>query len=130
MEGAGATTSGTRLPGPATERARRLTVSACFRAALGTAPDTRLLAMEQGALTYAQAADWSRGVASGLATAGIRAGDRVAVVSTNRPEMVIVWLACLRLGACFCPLNTGFTAPQLANLFRRLTPTLLIAEPW
>jgi crotonobetaine/carnitine-CoA ligase len=51
------------------------------------------------------------------------------MVSTNRLEMVVLWLACLRLGACFCPLNGGFTGGQLAHLFRRLTPTLVIAEP-
>jgi crotonobetaine/carnitine-CoA ligase len=130
MGDAGTTKPGIRAPGPETERAGPRTVSACFRAAVGTAPDTVFLAMEQGTLGYAQADDWSRAVASGLAAVGIRPGDRVAIVSTNRPEMVVLWLACLRLGACFCPLNSGFTGPQLGNLFRRLTPALVIAEPW
>ena len=40
------------------ERARAETVSACFRAALAAAPGTRFLAMEQGTLSYAQAADY------------------------------------------------------------------------
>jgi crotonobetaine/carnitine-CoA ligase len=105
------------------------TVSGLFRAALASAADRRFLAMEQGTLSYAQAADWSRAVASGLGAMGIGPGDRVAVLTANRPEMVVLWLACLRLGACFCPLNTGFTGGQLANLFRRLTPGVLVADP-
>jgi carnitine-CoA ligase len=113
----------------ATPRARATTVSALFRAALETAPARTFLAMEQGPLTYAQAADWSRALASGLAARGLTRGDRVAMVSTNRPEMIVLWLACLRLGACFCPLNPGFTGAQLGNLLRRMTPALIVAEP-
>ena len=105
------------------------TVSALFRAALRAAPDTTVLAMEQATLTYAQAADWSKALAGGLAARGVKRGDRVAIVSTNRPEMIVLWLACLRLGACFCPINPGFTGGQLANVLRRMTPALIVAEP-
>ena len=115
------------VPAPAPVSAR--TVPGLFRAALAAAPARPFLRMEQGALTYAQAADWSAAVASGLATCGIGRGDRVLVSSTNRPEMVVLWLACLRLGACFCPVNTGFTAVQLGSLLRRVTPALVVAEP-
>ena len=68
-----------------------------FLDALRAAPDRAFLAMEQGTLTYSQAADWSKAVASGLAARGIKRGDRVAIVSTNRPEMVVLWPA--RLGS-------------------------------
>ncbi len=113
---------------PTTARPNALTVRGLFLDALRTAPARAFLAMEQGTLTYSQAADWSKAVASGLAARGIKRGDRVAIVSTNRLETVVLWLACLRLGACFCPLNPGFTGGQLANLFRRVTPALIIAE--
>ena len=114
---------------PPMARMRAATVSALFLAALRATPDRTFLAMEQATLSYAQAAEWSKALAGGLATRGVKRGDRVAVASTNRPEMVILWLACLRLGACFCPVNTGFTGGQLANLFRRMTPTLIVSEP-
>jgi carnitine-CoA ligase len=116
-------------PGPAVVHPPGATVSALFQAALRRAPDRRFLAMEHGSLTYAQAADWSGAVAGALAARGIARGDCVAMVSTNRLEMIVLWLACLRLGACFCPLNPGFTAGQLANLFRRMAPSLIVAEP-
>ena len=105
------------------------TVSSLFLGALRAAPDQTFLAMEQATLSYAETADWSKALASGLVEKGIKRGDRVAVVSTNRPEMVVLWLACLRLGACFCPVNPGFTSGQLANVFRRMAPALIVAEP-
>jgi crotonobetaine/carnitine-CoA ligase len=114
---------------PSTGRPRATTVSALFLAALRAAPGRAFLAMEQTTLTYAQAAEWSKALAGGLAARGVTRGDRVAIVSTNRPEMVVLWLACLRLGACFCPINPGFTGGQLANVVRRMTPALIVAEP-
>jgi acyl-CoA synthetase (AMP-forming)/AMP-acid ligase II len=106
---------------PTTARPNAVTVRGLFLDALRTAPARAFLAMEQGTLTYAQAADWSKAVASGLAAPGHQARRSGAIVSTNRPEMVVLWLGCLRLGACFCPLNPGFTGGQLADLFRRVT---------
>ena len=113
---------------PTTARSKAVTVSGLFLDALRAAPGRAFLAMEQGTLTYAQAADWSKALASGLAARGVGHGDRVAIVSTNRPEMIVLWLACLRLGACCCPLNPGFTGGQLAGLFRRAAPALIVAE--
>jgi crotonobetaine/carnitine-CoA ligase len=113
---------------PPSSRAGAATVSGLFRAALQAAPGRAFLAMEQGTLTYAQAADWSGALAGGLAARGVKRGDRVAIVSTNRPEMVVLWLACLRLGACFCPVNSGFTGAQLANILRRTAPALIVGE--
>ena len=85
--------------------------------------------MEQATLTYAETANWAAALAGGLAARGIQRGDRVAIVSTNRPEMIALWLACLQVGACFCPINPGFTAGQLANVLRRMTPSLIVAQP-
>ena len=109
-------------------RERPVTVSSLFLDALRAVPGRAFLAMEQATLSFAEAADWSKALAGGLADRGIKRGDRVAVVSTNRPEMVVLWLACLRLGACFCPVNPGFTGGQLANVFRRAAPALIVAE--
>jgi carnitine-CoA ligase len=115
------------MPDPAP---RATTVSGLFRAALEAAPGTNFLAMEQGSLSYAEAADWSAALAGGLVARGIGRGDRVAIVSTNRPEMLALWIACLRVGACFCPINPGFTAGQLANVIRRMAPSLIVAQPF
>ncbi len=52
-----------------------------------------------------------------LARHGVKPGDRVAVQVEKSPEALILYLACLRLGAIYLPLNTDYTANELA-LFR------------
>jgi long-chain acyl-CoA synthetase len=45
---------------------------------------------------------------------GVRAGDRVAILSENRPEWPTADIACLLLGAVTVPLYTTLTAEQTA----------------
>jgi long-chain acyl-CoA synthetase len=46
----------------------------------------------------------------------------------NRPEMLIAYYACMRLGAIAAPLRTAFTFAELAPMLQRLEPTLYIGE--
>src|SRR5690348_10359421 len=55
------------------------------------------------ALTWAQAADAVSRLARGLALLGIAPGDRVALVSENRPEWVVADLAIISAGAVTVP---------------------------
>jgi crotonobetaine/carnitine-CoA ligase len=104
------------------------TLPALFRRSARERPTTVFVATERVALTFRDAETWSAAVASGLLQRGVRPRDVVAFVSTNRVEMVVVWLACLRIGARFCPLNTGFTRQQLTSLFERVRPSAMVAE--
>src|SRR5262249_61784760 len=54
-----------------------------------------------------------RHVALGLADLGIRAGDRVALISENRPEWSIADLAILSVGAVTVPLYTTQAVDQI-----------------
>src|SRR5229473_1815007 len=54
-------------------------------------------------LSWGEAADAVRRLARGLAALGIEAGDRVALVSENRPEWVIADLAIMAAGAVTVP---------------------------
>ena len=54
-----------------------------------------------------------RNVALGLAGLGIKPGDRVALVSENRPEWSIVDLAILSLGAVNVPIYTTQAVDQV-----------------
>lgn len=58
------------------------------------------------------------GVARELRSWGIRAGDRVAILSENRHEWVVADFACLLLGAVVVPIYTTLTADQVAYLLR------------
>jgi long-chain acyl-CoA synthetase len=47
---------------------------------------------------------------------GIIKGDRVAILSENRPEWTITDFACLQLGAVVVPIYSTLTAPQVAYI--------------
>jgi carnitine-CoA ligase len=56
--------------------------------------------------SFAETAEGAERGARALRTLGIQPGDRVAVLSANRIEMIEVFFACARLGAVQVPLNT------------------------
>ncbi|WP_432837491.1 AMP-dependent synthetase/ligase [Dactylosporangium sp. CA-092794] len=79
-------------------------------------------------LTWRGYADRVRSVAAGLARAGVRRGDTVALMLTNRPEFHLVDLAVLHLGATpFSVYNTS--APeQVAYLFANAGNRVVVTE--
>ena len=54
-------------------------------------------------ITYREFLDSSDRVAGGLYRAGVRSGDRVAVLAKNSPEFVYLYAACARIGAIMLP---------------------------
>lgn len=58
----------------------------------------------------------------------VEAGDRVAVLSYNNPEMLELQFACTRLGAIFVPLNFRLAVPELEYIVSDCTAKVLIAD--
>ncbi|MDQ3895331.1 MAG: AMP-binding protein, partial [Actinomycetota bacterium] len=67
--------------------------------------------------------------AGALSAAGVEPGDRVAVMSENRLEMLELWLGCAWLGACLVPINTALRGPQLRHALETAQPRALAVEP-
>lgn len=70
----------------------------------------------------------ARAWAKRLAAAGITAGDRVAIHSSNRVEFLQIYLGCALLGAIAAPINTAFRGAQLAHVVNNASPQLLVVE--
>jgi carnitine-CoA ligase len=66
--------------------------------------------------------------AATLAEAGIRPGDRVALMCGNRTEFMESFLGCAWLGAIAVPINMASRGPQLAHFLRNSAARLLIIE--
>ena len=66
--------------------------------------------------------------ASLLLAAGVRAGERVALLASNGPEFVQMVHAAPRLGAVLVPLNTRLTVPELVALVEDCEPALLVHD--
>lgn len=69
-------------------------------------PDKPALRFEGTTLTYAQFAARIETLACALkAEYGVGRGDRIAILSLNRPDYLVLLYACARLGAMLVPLN-------------------------
>jgi long-chain acyl-CoA synthetase len=75
------------------------------------------LAMVEGTpIRFEEIEGASRRVSAILAAYGAKQGDRVAIVSENRPEWGISFLGLSRLGCIGVPILTDFTAEQIGNI--------------
>jgi malonyl-CoA/methylmalonyl-CoA synthetase len=68
-------------------------------------------------------------VAAGLGRRGVGPGDRVACLLGNGPELVLLHLALLRLGAVLVPINLAYRRREVGHILRDAAPRLLFAEP-
>ncbi len=66
-------------------------------------------------VSYAELADLSARFAGWLASAGVRAGDRVGVFLPNCPQFVVAMLGVLRAGAVHVPINPMFKEHELRH---------------
>lgn len=64
-----------------------------------------------------------------LADAGVQPGDRVAMQTEKSPEALALYLACLRAGALFLPLNTAYTAAELDYFLGDAEPRVAVCAP-
>ncbi len=63
--------------------------------------------------TYGEVADRTARLSAVLAAAGVGDGTRVAILSTNHPDVIETCLAASLLGAVVVPLNVRLAAPEL-----------------
>jgi fatty-acyl-CoA synthase len=68
-------------------------------------------------------------LAGALAAHGVVRGDRVALLSENRPEYLEVVLAAARVGASVACQNWRLAAPELAHCIDLVTPRVVIVSP-
>lgn len=82
-----------------------------------------------GRLTsYADLDDRSERLAAALLAAGLRRGDRVATLTANSDEHVVVFFACAKAGLVLLPLSWRLSPAELAYQLDDAGPALLFAE--
>ncbi len=79
-------------------------------------------------LTYGEVAQRVRQLALGLRALGIERGDRVAILSENRPEWAIADLAILASGAVCVPIYPTLPAAQVAHILANCGAKAIFAE--
>ena len=68
-------------------------------------------------------------IAALLRSLGLRKGDRVAVQIEKSPHALFLYLACLRAGLVYLPLNPAYRAPELDYFLGDAEPALLVCRP-
>ncbi len=91
--------------------------------------DRRYLKAGETVRTYAAMREAVARTAGAFAAAGVQAGDRVAIMSENRSEVVDAWFASAWLGAILVPINTAVRGPQLQHVLTNSGPRVLAIEP-
>src|SRR6202165_1938893 len=93
-----------------------------------TRPKSAAFVFHEEVWTYERLSVEAGNPARGPALRGVGPEDRVAIHMVNRPEMVVAYYACFKLGAIAAPLRTAFTFAELAPILQRLKPALYIGE--
>src|SRR5690348_1351517 len=94
------------------------------------AAGARFLELPDGAtVTYGDMLTRSARLASALIARGVKPGDRVAVQVEKCPGALMLYLACVRAGAVFLPLNTAYTLAELDYFFGDAEPRLVVCDP-
>ena len=91
-------------------------------------PSHTALSQAGRTVSYAQLADRVEGVCRQLRDQGVVAGDRVACLSFNAWEMVVLLLALARLGGMLAPLNHRLAAAEWDQLMRDCQPSLVVHD--
>jgi malonyl-CoA/methylmalonyl-CoA synthetase len=101
---------------------------ACIRAAM-PAPTSPFLDTATERFSYGDLDRLSAALGHHLLALGVGKGDRVAVQVEKSPQAVFLYLACLRVGAVYLPLNTGYTLRELDYFFGDAEPRVIVCDP-
>lgn len=105
-------------------------IYALFAEAAARAGGTPLI-IERGQvrLRYDQLDILSAQWANALGSLGARVGDRVLVQVEKSPANVLIYLACLRAGMIYVPLNTAYTAAEVGGFIADAQPAVAVCDP-
>lgn len=79
-------------------------------------------------ITYQELAEQINAARGGLASLGVRSGERVAIIANNRVEWAVFCYATYQLGAAFAPMYESQTADDWSHILKDAQPTVLIVS--
>ncbi|THH38100.1 malonyl-CoA synthase [Aliishimia ponticola] len=81
-----------------------------------------------GMLSYRQFLGMAAQYAGYLVEAGLQPGDRVAVQIAKSPQALAVYAACAQAGLIFLPLNTAYTATEVAYFIENSGARIVLCD--
>ncbi len=80
-------------------------------------------------ITYGEAAKAVADIAGRMKAAGFGHGHRIAVLAGNRPETLLIKLACAETGVSFVPINPDYRVSEIAYLLKDSGAGLAVTIP-
>ena len=93
-----------------------------------SAPGTLLRVPDGESWSYADTVELSGRLANLLVELGVMPGDRVAVQVQKSPQAIALYLAAVRAGAVFLPLNTAYTRNEVGYFLDDAEPALFVCD--
>ena len=82
-----------------------------------------------GRVSYADLIALSGRIANHLVSRGVKVGDRVAVQAEKSVQALVLYLATVRAGAVYLPLNTAYALNELDYFITDAEPSLIVCDP-
>ena len=79
-------------------------------------------------VSHADALERSLRMARALGGFGLSTGDRVVAMTEKSVDAVVLYLACLRAGLVYVPVNPGFRGEETLHVLRDATPALVVCD--
>ncbi|NCV62941.1 MAG: long-chain-fatty-acid--CoA ligase [Betaproteobacteria bacterium] len=92
-------------------------------------PNSPALTFEDETWTFSQLHAKSSQAANAMLAAGVKAGDRVALLSKNCAECFLLLYACNKIGAIFTGLNWRLAPAEIEAIALDAQPALLVVSP-
>lgn len=78
--------------------------------------------------TFGEIESRSNRLAHALVARGMRTGDRLCVYLVNSVEMIDLYLACVKLGVIFVPINILYREREMAHILADAAPRALVTD--
>jgi amino acid adenylation domain-containing protein len=112
----------------ATDFPRNKTVAQLFEETAAAYPGSTALVLGARRLSYTQLNRWANRLARQLRSNGVGPETMVGCCFDRSIEMIVSFLAVLKVGAAYVPLDPGYPKERLALLLEDSDPTLMLSQ--
>ena len=96
--------------------------------ALTRSPNAEFLVLPDITLSYGELDRLANATANALQERGVHEGSVVTTLCNNGKAIVATWIACIKIGAVFCPVNARLTGEPLRRAMTRVGGSVLVCD--
>ena len=93
-----------------------------------TGPERSAILFDDQTISYGEFYEEVDRAARMLVGLGMQRGDRLGLMFPNRPEMLVLYFACFRIGVIVVPVNTRYQRSEIEYALAHSSCRLLIAD--